>query len=207
MSKIIILASGGYDSSTLIAMYSALNYEVHVICFDYGNKNNEEESAYLTSVCDKYEVPYDNIHKVKISIPWSRSVCINSVPSGDQYVEMRNLIFVSYAISLAEALQIDLIALGLIKVPIPYSDTSEGFLNDIDTLSMRATGVKIIAPLHNMTKHEVYNLGRKFDLKFIDTFSCNTPVLGAPCGYCPDCLEILEIIKKEGVENVDNPLI
>jgi 7-cyano-7-deazaguanine synthase len=190
MKKVLILASGGLDSSVLIALYSALKYEVHTVYFNYGNKNVNMENTKLLALLKKYDVHGANAHFVPLSITWSNGGCIDQSNS-NAYVEMRNLIFLSNAISIAEAYEIQEIAYGAIKIPDPYPDASEDFVERLDQLAMSTTGAHVVAPLINMTKQEVFDLALKLGIDLEETYSCNYPLTnGEPCGKCGDCIDI-----------------
>lgn len=196
MKKVLILASGGLDSSVLLALYSNLNYEVHLMCFDYGNKNAELEYLKLNKLRHKFNIPPSRLYSIDLNINWSKSSCVNG--GGNLYVEMRNLIFLSNAISFAEAQEMDEIAIGFIDAGAEYKDTSDDFLDKMNTLSLETIGVPIVAPLKQLDKVGVYSLGKKLGVDLTDTFSCNTPVDGQPCGECVDCKCIKELIKIVG---------
>lgn len=204
--KVLILASGGLDSTVLMALYKNLGYEVHVLYIDYGNINHNIEESKLADSCKQFNILKVNQTHMTITIPWSNSSCIDN-GGKDLYVEMRNLIFLANAISLAEAKEIDLVAIGFIKVPVGYSDTSLDFLANINQLSSEAIGVSVVAPLIELDKRGVWNLGNKLGVKLKYTFSCNKSSSETPCGKCPDCLDISELIEKERIAPEDNPFL
>lgn len=204
MNKVLVLASGGLDSSVLLAMYRQMNYDVAILYIDYGQANKDIERKKLWKLMSDLKIT--NYHEVKTSIPWSKSSTTGG--EGSLYVEMRNLIFISYAISACEALGIDLLSLGYIKTEDDYNDTTDSFIEDIRILANRSVGVRLDFPLKDMTKLEVYELGKKFGVGFKNTFSCNTPVGRIkPCGVCGDCVDIERIIEKGVVDNADNPFL
>lgn len=206
MKKILVLASGGLDSSVVIALYKNLGYDVHVLYFKYGNVNSQAELNKLYNLCEKFNIPSSNRMIQSISLDWARGGALDGKDS-DPYVEMRNLIFLSYAISIAEAKEMDEIAVGFINSPMDYKDSSVDFLSNINVVSMESIGVPVCSPLKGLDKVGVYKLGKKLGVNLKDTFSCNYSSTDDPCGMCGDCLDILKIIKEEGVPNEDNPFI
>lgn len=201
--SILVLASGGLDSSVVITLYKNLGYDVHTLYFNYGNINAPKEYSKLESLCNKLDIPSSNRYSLNIEIPWSKGGCVDGT-NPNPYIEMRNLIFLSYAISLAEAKEIDEIAVGFIKVPVDYSDTSYDFLANINQLSLEATAIPIRAPLKELDKAGVYRLGRKLGINLRDTFSCNYSKSN-PCGKCGDCQDILKLIEDEQIPDEENP--
>ena len=205
LNKVVVLASGGLDSSVLLALYKNLGYEVYPLYIHYDNKYVFEEIEKLKEVCKLLDIPSDNIWTIDAHFHYSRSSC---VADGDNpYVEMRNLVFMSYAVSYAENIGAQTIAVGFIKVPVGYPDTSKQFINDFNIMSYSAIGIEAKAPLMELDKTGVYKLGRKLGIGLKNTISCNTPKDGKPCGECDDCKDIKNIIQEVGVEDEDNPFL
>lgn len=200
-NKILILASGGLDSSVLLALYKSMNYDISVMYFDYGNLNKEAEKEALIAICNKLNIT--QIEEVKLNISWSSGGCLVE-DNEDMYIEMRNLIFLSNAISYAQAKGIKTIAVGFIGGPGEYDDTTDQFLYDINYLSTGATGIHIKAPLKQYTKEEVYRLGLKLGVNLKNTYSCNKGQ-GKPCGKCYDCKDLLELVEAVNIPDELNP--
>lgn len=200
-NKILILASGGLDSSVLLALYKSMNYSISVMYFDYGNLNKEAEKEALIDICKKLDIT--QIEEVKLNISWSSGGCLVE-DNEDMYIEMRNLIFLSNAISYAQAKGIKTIAVGFIGGPGEYNDTTDQFLYDINYLSTGATGIHIKAPLKQYTKEEVYRLGLKLGVNLKNTYSCNKGQ-GKPCGKCYDCNDLLELVEAVNIPDELNP--
>lgn len=205
MKKVLILASGGLDSSVVIALYKNLGYDVHILYLPYGNINERAELEKLIKIKEKFNIPDENFITHTLDLSYSNSGCINE-ENLNPYVEMRNLIFISYAISIAETKGIDLVAVGFISVPTGYLDTTEQFVSDFNRLSINSSGIEVVAPLHHTDKIGVYKLGVKLGINLKDTFSCNVRY-DKPCGECYDCIDIKDIIKKVGIKDEDNPFL
>lgn len=190
-NKVVVLSSGGLDSSVLLAHYSNLGYKIYPMYIEYGNANMLEELSKLSSIITRLKncMP---LKGVKADISWSKSVInANGESSSDGlYVNMRNLVFIANAVSYAESVGADLVAVGFINVPAPYRDASPAFLEDINLTVYNASGIRVEAPLINLDKQGVYELGLKYGIALEDTISCNTPVDGKPCGLCDDCMDI-----------------
>ena len=187
--KVLVLFSGGLDSSVVVALYANLGYDVDILYVDYGNINAITEKAKVQALCNKFSIYPSHIHVINQNLFWSKGGCIDK-DTQSTYVEMRNLIFISLATSMAESLDIDLVATGFIKAPAPYKDASEEFLFDINEVTSNSAGISITAPLMLLDKQGVYRLGKKLGINLKDTFSCNKSSNSKPCGVCPDCLDI-----------------
>lgn len=195
-NKVVVLASGGLDSSVLLAHYMKLGYEVYPMYIQYGNANIVEERAKLDSVISKLEI-YWGLEVLRINLSWTKSE-ITSVgnTSDGLYVNMRNLVFIANAVSYAESIGASKVAVGFISVPCPYRDASPAFLEDINNTVNNASGITVEAPLIYLDKQRVYELGLAYGLTLDDTISCNTPVDGKPCGVCEDCADIRNLVTK-----------
>lgn len=200
-NKVLVLASGGLDSSVVLGLYKWLDYDISVMYFDYGNLNKREEKDALIKLCSKFNIA--KIEEVKLDISWSSGGCLDE-DNEDMYIEMRNLIFLANALSYAQAKKINTIAVGFIGGPGEYNDTTDEFLYDFHTLSVNSTGVQIKAPLKGYTKQEVYRLGLKFGINLKNTYSCNKGK-GKPCGVCYDCKDLLELVEQENIPDELNP--
>ena len=203
MGKVLILASGGLDSTVVIALYKNLGYDVHLLYLPYGNINQEAEMRKLAGIREKFDIEEDNFHTIPVNLSHSNSSSMKE-DGGVLYVEMRNLIFISYAISLAETLDIDEIAVGFIQALEPYRDATLDFVLRINDLAVNTSGIEIKAPLINLDKTGVYLLGEKLGVRLLDTFSCGRSAT-KPCGDCYDCIDTKQLIKQCYIPDEDNP--
>ena len=99
MSKILCLCSGGFDSVVMLHHIRDLHPDdsISTLFFNYGQKSLEMERRCAKKVSDKLGCTF-----IEIDIPrfyWSNSEFYSQGFSGDkEYLEMRNLIFFSYAL-------------------------------------------------------------------------------------------------------------
>lgn len=193
-NKVVVLASGGLDSSVVLAHYKYLGYEVFPMYINYGNVNLAEEINKLNKVLNKLGIS-NMVQSTYINLGWSKSLINNASDTEDGlYVNMRNLVFISLATSYAESIGANKVAVGFIDVPCPYHDASPQFLEDMNIATAQSCGIYVEAPLINLNKQGVYELGVRYGLSLDDTISCNTPIDGQPCGVCDDCKDIQELV-------------
>lgn len=184
--KVLILASGGLDSTVLIHLYHKLGYDIHLMYIDHNNKNKDQELQMLETIIKNLEIPRDNLIVTKTELPWSKSGTLNGNNSANYYVELRNLVFTSLALSYAEANAIEYVALGLIySENCPFPDSNLDFLYKMDALARDTIRASVVAPLINASKEDVYNLAKAFGIN--KWFTCFSPVDNNPCGKCPAC--------------------
>lgn len=139
-----------------------------------------------------------------------KSLSGDDIPS--TYVPGRNTIFLSIALSYAESKGCSSIYIGANAVDYSgYPDCRpeyiEAFQNLINLATKKTvTGgkIQIFAPLINLTKIEIIELGIRNGLDIEKTLSCYDPILdNKPCNMCPSCVirnEALTKIKK-GISN------
>ena len=147
MSKIVVLNSGGFDSITLMNYLHTIQEEkeIYSLHFLYGANNEKQQLECVNKVCEKVGA----VNKV-IQLPpidWTQSKFFNDgeYTASSQYLEYRNLIFLSYALSYAEAIGADKVYLALINNS-QYPDTSLEFLQGLNYFCEPASGIYIDAP-------------------------------------------------------------
>lgn len=194
--RIVVLASGGFDSALVLKHYSDRGFDVFPMYVDYGQKSRDAEVHMLSTQLATFNINND-LMVVNTEIPWAEGGIFDG--EGHLYVEMRNLIFLSFAISYAESLKAGTVAYGAIKAfenDEAYPDTQPAFVNDMHVLSVRSTDIKVEAPFIFLTKDDVISLGRSVGIKVEDTISCTNPVGLRACGQCEDCKGISRMLAK-----------
>ena len=205
----IILCSGGIDSvTTAYYIKKKLKYDnLIILFFDYAQRTLKQERKASKNCSEKLKAEF-----IEINLPWSKLLAQSLLnkkqkltklkrkelkdtkkESAKYYVPARNLIFLSYAISLAESLKISKNKIYDIFVGFKnegkesYPDTTREFVNAMNKLS-KATKVKcmIKAPLIKKDKEDIISLGKKLDVRFEDTYSCYNGS-SLHCGSCLAC--------------------
>jgi len=202
LKKAIVLLSGGLDSST--TLYSALSqgHDCYCLVFDYGQKHKKEISqarALAKRAACKNVV-------VKISLPWKGSALLDkkiSVPSGRPldtlgipvtYVPARNIIFLSFAASYAEAIGAKTIFIGANAVDYSgYPDCRPEFIRSFQAMlarglktSVEGKTIKVVTPLIHLSKAQIVKLAVKLKVPLQLTWSCYNGA-SKPCGVCDSC--------------------
>lgn len=199
--KAIVLLSGGLDSST--TLYYAINrgYSCQALIFDYGQKHKKEIKSAL-SIVKHLGVSYEIL---KITLPWKGSALIDNkmkIPNKrtvdkigkdipKTYVPGRNTIFLSYALSFAEATGSSAIFIGANVMDYSgYPDCRPEYLMAFELVIRkggRDKNIRIFAPLINKTKEEILKLAVKLGVPIKKTWSCYNGKK-KPCGVCDSCL-------------------
>ncbi|MFH1347185.1 MAG: 7-cyano-7-deazaguanine synthase QueC, partial [Candidatus Margulisiibacteriota bacterium] len=200
MNKAVVLLSGGLDSTTTLYYAQNQGYQCYALIFDYGQRHRRELRS-AVAVAKRAKVPFEII---KISLPWKGSSLLDSryalpvtrsfkaigkgVPS--TYVPGRNIIFLSFALSYAEAIGAKSIFIGANAIDFSgYPDCRPSFFKAFQKVVKEGTKVKKIkveTPLINMTKAQIITLGLKLKAPLELTWSCYKGGK-RPCGVCDSC--------------------
>ena len=192
MEKIVVLNSGGFDSTTLLAELASYGkYEIHSLYFDYGQLNSLYDSKCAKDNSDKLGVFHHEVMLPRFS--WTKNCFYTeSVNEHDtQYLEMRNVIFISYALSLAESIGAKAIYMAILANG-EYPDTKPDFLAKMKSLC-ETLGISFETPYSCTSKEGLFYIASKLGVGTkLSYFSCDTPtpILGKPCGKCSDCLSL-----------------
>lgn len=203
MSKVIVLASGGLDSTTV--MYSLVSQGVRVVplFFDYGQHCVEKEWETLHKVLPQHSV--DTPVRVDISdiFQFSTSRLIREpnlweeqVSDNDMYIPYRTLMFFSAASAFSQTLRIQEVYSGFINSNHAKElDCSSAFFNELGEFSEDIGPVRFKLPLRDMGKAEVAKMAEELGVPIGTTYSCQI-YSDIPCGACPNCVERLAALKE-----------
>jgi 7-cyano-7-deazaguanine synthase len=200
--KAVILLSGGLDSSTTLYHAALQGYDCYCLIFDYGQKH-KKEIVQAKAVARRAGCPYV---VVKISLPWKGSALLDnkiSVPRGRAldakgipatYVPARNIIFLSFAASYAEAIGAKTIFIGANAVDYSgYPDCRPEFIRSYQGMlkrglktSVEGKSIKVVTPLIHLSKAQIVKLAVKLKVPLHLTWSCYNGG-SKPCGVCDSC--------------------
>ena len=193
-----MLLSGGLDSAVTLYFAKKKGYKLTALIFNYGQKHKKEVN------CAKRIARLNkiNYYLVKIGLSWTKSSltdCQIKIPVSSNlkkkiipstYVSARNIIFLSYAASLAESLKAKAIFIGAhIQDYSGYPDCRPEFLKLFQKAvnsGMKSQDIRIHAPLINKSKKEIVRLGMRLGVPFQYTWSCYKGNK-MPCGECDSC--------------------
>ena len=207
--KILALCSGGFDSILMLLTVRDNNpdCEIHTLFFDYGQKSCNQERKCVVEASERLGCEF---HEIKLpKFEWTKGEFYSPAFSGaGEYLEMRNLVFISYALSVCESLGLNYLYMATLR-SLGYYDTSDDFLSKVKSIAFDK-GVFLETPFSLFEKGELVSLAKYKGLHSNDFFTCDNPVGGKPCGECPDCLvieSIFNMIDKDFFEeDVSNPI-
>ena len=218
--KVLVLFSGGLDSTTTLAIAQSKGYKITALTINYKQRHDYEITASKNIVAS-----YSDINHIIFDIDLTRiggSALTDSsinVPMEESsgipitYVPARNTIFLSIAASYAEKLKISEIYIGVNAIDYSgYPDCRPDFIASFEKMinlgtksGSEGSSFKIITPLINMTKAEIIKTGLNLGVDYSDTVSCySLSSSGKACGNCDSCK-----FRKKGFMDacVDDPTI
>lgn len=217
MKKAVVLLSGGLDSATCLYWAKSQGYNCHCLVFDYGQRHKKEIKYSLqvakSAKCQYFVVnislPWkgSSLLDKKLPVPFSSAICHLPSVIPSTYVPARNTIFLSFALSYAEAIGAQAIVIGANALDYSgYPDCRPVYFQAMQKMANLATKVgvegkkiKILTPLLHKTKAQIIKLGTKLKVPYKLTWSCYRG--GAiPCGTCDSC-----ILRTKGFREAGRP--
>ena len=206
--KAVVLLSGGLDSATVLYIARARGYLCNCLIFDYG-QSHRKEIIQAARIARSAGCPS---RVVKIAFPWKGSALLDrkikipekpaaGIPS--TYVPSRNIIFLSYASSFAEATGAGTVFIGAHDQDYSgYPDCRPEFLEAFGKALRAGTRAKIgiAAPLIGMNKSRIILEGAKLGVPFGLTWSCYRGGK-VPCLRCDSCHYRARGFKEAGIQD------
>lgn len=221
MSTVVVLLSGGLDSTTTLAVAKRDGHDVHAMTFRYGQRHEIEVDAArrvatAAGVRDHVVVDIDprtfGGSALTSDTPVPKDRHVDAIRHGIPitYVPARNTIFLSFGLAWAEVLSAKDIYVGVNAVDYSgYPDCRPEYIAAYQRMADLATragiegrGAKIRTPLVSLTKAEVIKLGTSLGVDYSLTTSCYDPTVhGVACGHCDSCLLRLKGFADAGMKD------
>ena len=205
MTRTMLLASGGLDSTTVAYSLAEQGKTVLPIFFDYGQHCVETEWSRVNEVLPANIDPPER-NDISDLFRGSTSRLIQEanlweeqVADDDLYVPYRTLLFYAAAAARAQTLGILEIHTGFINSNHAKEiDCTAEFMNKLDGLSEQIGPVRFVSPFRFASKAAVAREAIRLGVPIGRTFSCQA-ASEFPCGACPNCVERLGALKETGL--------
>jgi 7-cyano-7-deazaguanine synthase len=207
MDRIAVLASGGLDSSVLVAD-KARNAEIYPIYVQWGLPWEVTEQESLEAFLSALKSPNAGSPTV-ISVPikavygdhWSLTG--NKVPSADEpdsavFLPGRNILLIGLAAVWCSMHGVSRIAIGSLGGN-PFPDATPEFFERFAGTLSTGLGHKIIveAPYRGLHKSDIIRQFSELPLEL--TLTCMAPAAGKHCGRCNKCGERRKAFRASGI--------
>ena len=216
--KAIVLFSGGLDSTTCLYWALDRGYTCETLTIGYGQRHVRELQS-AQKITQELGV---KAHVITLDLPWLQtSSLVNAaaqipdipveqiknegIPS--TYVPGRNLMFLSVAGSLLDAIGAHAIVAGPNAVDFSgYPDCTPAFFAAAAEALNRGTKqgvsgkIEVLAPLMTLSKAQIVQLGAQLGVPFELTWSCYAGG-EKPCGHCDSCKLRAKGFEEAGVKD------
>lgn len=189
--RVLLLYSGGLDSSVLMRALLDKRNHVEALLVDYGQRHLLELS-YARRFCSNLDVKY---HERKIEMPQSNALTNVDEPLNgkeeehDFVVPYRNMIMISHACSVAKQVGCSVVAFGANADDADvFHDCRPSFIKSMSEAASMCHGVKVVAPFVELSKREIITRVANLMVPHFlatDTYSCYGGK--KPCGWCGAC--------------------
>lgn len=171
---VLVLLSGGIDSTALLKYYLNLQYRTTSLFINYGHLSNSHEYNSAKKISDHY-----NIKIAKIDIDFHKKFSAGNILG-------RNLMLISNALTYFQN-GTGTIAIG-IHSGTEYNDCSNFFMESIKILfDLYSDGkIQVEAPFINMRKQEIWQYCIDNNVPVVLTYSCENGIVPS-CGNCLSC--------------------
>lgn len=207
--KMVLLLSGGMDSTTLLYHSLKRQEEVYCLSFDYGQRHSKELEA-AKEITKLTETPHKivDITSINALLQGSSLTSEIDIPYGhyedesmkSTVVPNRNMILLSLAIGYAISIDADKVLYAAHSGDHAiYPDCRPIFYEKMNEVAEIANykPIKIEAPFLNLTKGEIAKIGKELKVPFHLTWTCYEGK-EEPCGKCGSCIE-----RKEALEEAE----
>jgi len=195
--RVLVLHSGGMDSTTCLYRAHRDGAEVISLGIDYGQRLSVE-LLFAKRHCEALNVPREVVrvewHKPEREIPVGRAIGEMRASVSPAFLPGRNVLFLSIACAHASGIRADEVHIGLNAVEYSgYPDCTPQFLETFIAMMAEGNpgGPKIVAPLLHLSKPDIAKMARDLGVGKHDTWSCYKPKLEegtvTPCGECDAC--------------------
>lgn len=191
--SLVVLMSGGIDSSVSAALAIEEGIEVLPVFVNYGQRSLERELAASRAVCTKLGIAEPEVVDLSgfgAAVP-SGLTRIDMDLHDDAFLPGRNLMLLLAGASIAFSRGASGVVIGLLDDSVAiYPDQRGEFVARAEAAIQAALGQKIalLTPLIAISKGTVIELARERGLS--QTYSCHAGT-AQPCGQCIACLEIM----------------
>lgn len=188
MIDLVILFSGGLDSTTLLALALEQGRSPLALSFMYGARHQTREMSAARELAAFYKVPREVMDLRDSFYEIGRASNLTS-GAGSVVVPNRNAILLSLTVGLADARGIGEVWFGAnASDHAGFPDCRPEFIDAFAEVARLGTrrSVQVRAPFCALAKREVAQLAQRLNVPIARTYSCYEGTR-EPCGGCDAC--------------------
>ena len=175
-SNVLLLFSGGIDSTACIQYYIDLGCAINPLFIKFGQLSESQELKSAKQICKYY-----GLNLIELKVETRNSFATGEIPG-------RNLMFLTQALFNIEDNEV--IALG-IHSGTGYYDCSEDFVNSFDKIVRESTNgtLRVETPFVTWNKSQIWEYCRVKNIPIELTYSCEKGK-ETRCGKCATCRDL-----------------
>ena len=190
---LVVLASGGLDSTLMGLMAHEEGVVIHPLFIDYGQLGAVKEWEAVQRSHARHGLP----PPVRMDLSGYGRVIPSGITSPslriaeDAFLPGQNMLMILAGTGYVYRINAQGVAIGLLSPETHlFPDQTEKFLRACESTLETALGrrIAVVAPLLHLTKSDVLAMARERGLT--TTYSCHAGT-DEPCGECVACLEII----------------
>jgi 7-cyano-7-deazaguanine synthase len=206
---VLVLFSGGQDSTTCLYWAKKHFKNVLALCFTYGQRHSQEVDN-ARRIAEMTGVPFKELDAGIISelapnsltnssITMDTEKPVNTLPN--TFVPGRNMLFLTFAAAIAYAQGIRHLVTGVSEADYSgYPDCRDTFIHSVNSSLNLAMDYSFLihTPLMWLDKKNVWRLADElgvFDIVRNETLTCYNGIIADGCGHCPACK-----LRRKGLE-------
>ena len=213
-NRVVLIASGGLDSTTLLYRLIHEKKEIYALTFNYGQKHIKEVE-FAKKNCEKFNINHKILSLESITHAGlfgnSSLTSEGSIPEGDYaeenmmstVVPNRNMIMLSMALAYAISIGAGEVYYGAHAGDHAiYPDCRPEFVESMITVAKLCHywPIEIKAPYLYISKGEILKEGINLNVDYSLTWTCYKGNEKA-CGECGSCVERLEAFAQNNIED------
>jgi 7-cyano-7-deazaguanine synthase len=213
MEKVVLVYSGGLDSTTLLYWLKSLGYDIYPITFNYGQRHQAQEmncvnlNLHDLNLVNRLKIVDLNLGNILVSALTGHG----DFPDGhyedknmkQTVVPNRNMIMLSIAGGYAESIRAEKLAYGAHAGDHAiYRDCRPYFIKKMKEMLKISMDYPpdIITPFIKFKKDKIVKIGSELGVPFSKTYSCYKGG-NLHCGTCGTCVERKEAFKLSEVQD------
>lgn len=181
---VVLLLSGGLDSTVLLYDLLSQNCAVHALLFNYG-QTHHKELDFAKRHCRSLGVLWTEIN---LSGVFGACALVDGI--GSVIVPNRNAVMLSIGVAVASKVGAESVCIGCNADDAEtFPDCRREFINWMQgAVNCAEVNVEICAPYLDANKRQIVERAEKIGAPWRDSWSCY--IGGAePCGVCPACIK------------------
>ncbi len=196
--RVLLLMSGGVESSTLLRLLDASGYLPVPLFLDYAQRAAAQEWKRVIAQCQRLGITAQRLPLADLG------EALGALRPHRFHVPIlhRNLVAISIASSTAAALHIPMLCLGISADDAAVDASSRREMLTPLAQCLDALGRKLLLPFQQLRKVDIVRLGQDLGVDWDLSYSC---LLGRAqhCGSCPQCLKRREAFREAGLQASD----